>query len=332
MAFRKKDPVPSRADESAESIAVDDRSRLGTNGAPNLGALGQPQGNGSSPSADGGGVSEGSLDEYHHQESAREKGRLGDQLVKSGLISEEQLEKALIMQEESGGMLGEVLVSMGALDEQALTHALAAFFGFEVANLRRDDLDASVIAFVPENVAREYMAIPLSFEDGVLEVAVAQPSDELRQTLQSLLGHPVTLKIAPLSDLRWAIDSNYQAISFVDNLVQAFESVEQGRKKDVDERSSLRIGVGNVSEGKGNRKQRRAELVPRQCFRCVPKSKAIVYLPRDCGDPVAVQPDGQLVRHYQSSRSKVIRTPSSRRTASVRLSCSVSSPFSRALT
>jgi type IV pilus assembly protein PilB len=229
VAFRKKDRVPSGAENGAESVAVDDAPRPQTNGSSGMGSLGQPPSNGNAPS--NGSSSDASI-ESHHQESAREKGRLGDQLVKSGLINDEQLAKALTMQEESGGMLGEVLVSMGALDEQALTHALAAFFGFEVANLRRDTLDASVIAFMPENVAREYMAIPLSFEDNVLEVAVAQPSEELRETLTKLLGHQIALKIAPLSDLRWAIDSNYQAISFVDNLVQAFESVEQGRKKD----------------------------------------------------------------------------------------------------
>ena len=48
------------------------------------------------------------------------------------------------MQRDSGGRLGEVLVSIGALSDQALAHALAAFFGFEVANLRRENIDPAV--------------------------------------------------------------------------------------------------------------------------------------------------------------------------------------------
>ena len=67
--------------------------------------------------------------------------RLGEQLIGSRLITQEQLDAALADQTSSGGRLGEVLVRMGVLTEQALAHALAAFFGFDVANLRRDNVD-----------------------------------------------------------------------------------------------------------------------------------------------------------------------------------------------
>ena len=46
------------------------------------------------------------------------KGRLGDLLLEKNLVTEEQLEKALAEQGESGGKLGEILVNMGALDPQ----------------------------------------------------------------------------------------------------------------------------------------------------------------------------------------------------------------------
>src|ERR1700731_2325392 len=87
--------------------------------------------------------------------------RLGEQLIGSRLITEEQLDAALAFQATSGGRLGEVLVRMGVLTEQALAHALAAFFGFDVANLRRDNVDPATLMLVPENVAREYMAVPI---------------------------------------------------------------------------------------------------------------------------------------------------------------------------
>ena len=70
------------------------------------------------------------------------------------------MQKALEMQREAGGLLGEVLVSTGALTEQALAHALASYFGFDVANLRRDNVDPTMINYLPEDVARELMAFP----------------------------------------------------------------------------------------------------------------------------------------------------------------------------
>jgi type IV pilus assembly protein PilB len=160
--------------------------------------------------------------------------RLGDQLIAQNLITDAQLQKALEMQRDSGGLLGEVLVSTGALSEQALAHALASFFGFDVANLRRDNVDPTMITYLPEDVAREYVAFPVRMVDDNLYIAVAEPSEEIRSTLSKASGKPVKLLIAPLSDVRWAIDSNYRALGTVAQLVQVFESVEGSRKRNVD--------------------------------------------------------------------------------------------------
>ncbi len=160
--------------------------------------------------------------------------RLGEQLMGSRLITQEQLDAALAAQVTSGGRLGEVLVQQGVLSEQALAHALAAFFGFDVANLRRDNVDPATLSLVPENVAREYMAVPIRMNGAALEVAVAEPSEQLRASLSQLVDRPVELRIAPLSDIRWAIDSHYQAIGTVGKLVQAFESVEGSRRRVVE--------------------------------------------------------------------------------------------------
>jgi type IV pilus assembly protein PilB len=83
-------------------------------------------------------------------------------------------------------------------------------------------------------MAREQLAIPVrSEDDGGLYVAVAEPSDELRNLLASTSKRNVSLMIAPMSDIIWAIDSNYRAIGSVGMLVQAFEAVEGARRKPV---------------------------------------------------------------------------------------------------
>lgn len=157
--------------------------------------------------------------------------RLGDQLIGNGLITAAQLDSALKAQESGGGRIGEVLVRTGALSEQALAHSLAAFLGYDVANLRRDNVDTAALEFLPEDRAREFLAVPVRITGDILEVAVAEPSDELGALLTSITGKSVQMLLAPLSDIRWAIDSNYQAINTVSRLVQAFESVEVARRR-----------------------------------------------------------------------------------------------------
>ena len=187
------------------------------------------------------GGSAGSFEDVGQSRGPQQK-RLGEQLIGSNLITEEQLEQALAMQRDSGGRLGEVLVSIGALNEQSLAHALAAFFGFDVANLRRDTVDPAVLTFITEDVARSLMAFPVRLDDDGLYIAVAEPSDGLRASLSSASGKNVKLLIAPLGDISWAIDSNYRSLDSVDSLVKQFESVEGSRRKSSDSQEAEIVG------------------------------------------------------------------------------------------
>ena len=157
--------------------------------------------------------------------------QLGDVLVLRGLVTHENVQEALELQAQSGGRLGELLVQMGVLEERDLVDALAEFFGMPVADLRRYKPDPDALALITEAVARENMAIPISLHDDGLHVAVAEPSDSLRFLLSEKSGHPVRLLLAPMSDVTFAIDSNYRAIGGVAQLVQAFEVVEGSRKR-----------------------------------------------------------------------------------------------------
>jgi type IV pilus assembly protein PilB len=146
-------------------------------------------------------------------------------------VTDAQIATALKQQTGSGKRLGEVLVDMGALDERGLVEALADFFGMPVTDLRRDTPETEALALIPEAVARENLAIPIRVDGEGLHVAVAQPSDDLRFQLAGASGMSVRLSLAPMTDIRWAIDRSYQAIDSVGKLVQVFEAVETTRNK-----------------------------------------------------------------------------------------------------
>jgi len=125
-------------------------------------------------------------------------------------------------------------VGMGFLDARALADALAEVLGLEVLNLRRENVESDALALVPEAVARTQLAIPVRFEGNYLQIAVAEPSEEVRALLAKTTGRDVQLMLAPMSDVIWAIDSNYRAIGSVGKLVEAFEAVEGTRKRVID--------------------------------------------------------------------------------------------------
>jgi type IV pilus assembly protein PilB len=225
VAFKKK---------SKDDAVVDSRAQSGAGGGVTTVVEGREETTHASPATPPPPSSGGSNPTSNGAAPPKQNLRLGEQLVASNLITDAQLQKALEMQRDSGGLLGEVLISTGAMTEQALAHALASYFGFDVANLRRDNVDPTMISYLSEDVARQYVAFPVRMEEDGLYIAVAEPSEDLRNALSKASGKPVKLLIAPVSDVRWAIDSNYRALGTVAQLVQVFESVEGSRKRNVD--------------------------------------------------------------------------------------------------
>jgi len=156
----------------------------------------------------------------------------GALLVRCGLVSEEDVAQALIVQEETGKRLGETLVDMGALNPRELIRVLADLLHMPVVDLRRDNPEPDVLALLPEQVVRQYMAVPIRLDDDGLQVAVSdQPPVSVLALLEQSTDHPIRLVLAPESDIQWAIDSSYRAIGGVETLVKAYEAVEGSRKR-----------------------------------------------------------------------------------------------------
>jgi type IV pilus assembly protein PilB len=220
MKLRRKDQSPA-VPEGDVLVLRDDAV---TDGAAETGASAEPADTFAAPAA-------APVDDTG---PARPRGLLGQVLVRRGLVTEAQVLEALQSQASSGKRLGEALVDMGALDERGLVDALADFYGMPVIDLRRDTPLPEALALVPEAIAREYLVIPVYVDGDGLHVAVAQPGDDLRFLLGETSGHSVRLALAPIDDIKWAIDRSYQAIGSVDKLVQAFEAVEVSRKRPVE--------------------------------------------------------------------------------------------------
>lgn len=102
---------------------------------------------------------------------------LGDILIEKGLISEDQLNKALRKQREGGEPLGIVLVKSGLVSEVDLLKILAEQLNLDYIDLSEYKIDLGAVALIPESVARRNAVLPIGFEDSKLVVATANPTD-----------------------------------------------------------------------------------------------------------------------------------------------------------
>ena len=93
--------------------------------------------------------------------------KLGQILITSNIISEEQLKQALSLQKKEGGRLGTNLAKLGYITEDKLVSFLSKQFGVPAINLSEYTIDPAVVKLIPLEMARKYLmpAFLISFAD-----------------------------------------------------------------------------------------------------------------------------------------------------------------------
>lgn len=140
----------------------------------------------------------------------RKKIRLGDLLVETGNITQEQLEHALAKQKERNMKLGEILVDEGIITEDDIAVALSNQLNIEIVDLQNINIDKSVTQLVPVNILKKYTMMPFAFSENnknVLRVAMENPLDTYAQEDVSIItNYQVEPVVATTRSIMLAID------------------------------------------------------------------------------------------------------------------------------
>src|SRR2546425_12677248 len=111
------------------------------------------------------------------QAKTRVSRRLGDLLVAEGLISQEQLQRALSAQKGTAEKLGSVLVRLNLVNEDQLVGFLSRQYGIPSITLSQLDIDPDVLKLVPAQMARKYEIVPVERKGNTLTLAMADPTN-----------------------------------------------------------------------------------------------------------------------------------------------------------
>ena len=125
-----------------------------------------------------------------------QKKRLGDQLIEAGLLSQEQLESALLEQKNTHMKLGETVMAMGLVSEAKFAEFMHVTQGYELAT--DDDLkeaDPQAIAAIGDDLVRKHEVIPFGFES-ITEIKVAM-SDPMNLAVLDDLEMVSSMTIIP---------------------------------------------------------------------------------------------------------------------------------------
>lgn len=146
--------------------------------------------------------------------------KLGQLLVTSSVISEEQLKEAIGLQRREGGRLGTNLVKLGYITEEKLMAFLSKQWGVPAINLSDYKIDPSVLKLIPMEIARKYLIIPVARVGATLTIAMADPSNVfVIDDVKFMTGYNVEVVVSGESSIINAITAYYRGAG--DSLVTA---------------------------------------------------------------------------------------------------------------
>ncbi|MGC8728471.1 MAG: GspE/PulE family protein [Elusimicrobiales bacterium] len=151
--------------------------------------------------------------------------RLGEILIEQKIIDEEKLAKALKYQEQNRCLIGEALIKLGYATEEQVAIALSKQLGIPYASIQNQILKPEkgqdIEKIIPEKFARDNKIIPLFVENGVIAIAMSDPTDlMLLDNIRAMTGMDVQVFISTKAQILKIIDSFYQMeTSLIDQVV-----------------------------------------------------------------------------------------------------------------
>ena len=138
-------------------------------------------------------------------------GKLGDILIKQGVIDEEKLVAALSDQRAFGGKLGRTLVDLGYVSEDQLVQGLATQLGLETIDLDTAEIEVEALSCLPVDACERYGVFPIRMDakERVLWVATAEPDRATLQEVAQIAQYTLEPVLASMSSIDRAVRQYY---------------------------------------------------------------------------------------------------------------------------
>jgi cellulose synthase/poly-beta-1,6-N-acetylglucosamine synthase-like glycosyltransferase len=140
--------------------------------------------------------------EVETPEARRARMQMAQMLTRSGLVTSEQLQRAMLEYSRTGDPLGDILVSHESISEDVLVAALSEMHQMQRVGLADFEPDYDISRRLPEPLARRLQAIPVAESDDTLLIAVARPlSADDATDVEEAVGQPIRQLLANRADL-----------------------------------------------------------------------------------------------------------------------------------
>lgn len=171
-------------------------------------------------------------------------------LIKNGIISQEELDKAIKMQTERGGRLSEILVDQGFIKRENVITFLSQELGIPTMNLTKCKITPEILKLIPKKMVEHYKVLPISRMGDILTVAMVDPMDVFAiDDLKAFTGLEIGPVITTDRDMELAMEKYYgeDAHQAVDKIIEDIEEeknikmIQDEGKDDLDSATLLQL-------------------------------------------------------------------------------------------
>src|SRR5690242_14289451 len=168
---------------------------------------------------------------YPRQQKAQMSAKLGEILVRENLISPQSLREALDHQRQHGGRLGFNLVKLGLVSDDMITAVLSRHYGIPSVNLELFNIDAAVLRLIPQEVAQKHSVLPLSRVGATLTLAMVDPTNVFAlDDVKFMTGLNVEPVVVAEGSVQQAIANYYGSSREIELASTAVEDVSSNGK------------------------------------------------------------------------------------------------------
>src|SRR5450432_3469114 len=187
---------------------------------------------------------------------AKQQKRLGEILIEWGIVSAQEVQRALDHGKTKSLRIGEALDDLKICSEPNVYKALAAQHNMEYVDLDKNAVPPNAVNDIPDDLMRKYLILPLGKENGKLRIAIHDPLDlEMLNILRFRLNKEMRTVLAPKGRIKQILDElfNTTASSTIDKTMDRTidrlrESLDKSLDKSLDRSIDKSIDVSGIGE------------------------------------------------------------------------------------
>ena len=165
--------------------------------------------------------------------------RLGDMLVEAGLLTREQLDRAVAERADPSMRLSDVLIQRGLVSEADIVGLMSRQLGVECYHPAQHELDTSLADVVPVAVAQKNQGVPLCRRDGVLLLAMVDPTDiHALDAIEEIVGMEVEPVICTTVEYNQLMTQLYIGSS---SLTDGLDQLKYSSEKEDSEQETVQV-------------------------------------------------------------------------------------------